>query len=194
MKKKIIDFVRRLVGTSAIMKMQKEPLFEIRKNQMIEHILHDSDRGVTENKYCNHDIIVSLTTHGKRIYDVAFTIESIMQQSKKANRIILWLDNSFQNHSLPESLVNQQKRGLEITFCEDLGPYTKLIPSLHRYPNDAIITIDDDAIYDYDLLERLIVSYLQDPSCIYCSRCHKMLFSNSNTLLPYVKWEWNCMD
>lgn len=193
MKKKIIDYIRRLVGTKTLLKNadrdKKDLLFEIRKNQMIEHILHDSDRGVTENKYCNHDIIVSLTTHGKRIYDVAFSIESIMQQSMKANRIILWLDNSFRNQSLPESLVNQQKRGLEIAFCEDLGPYTKLIPSLHRYPSDAIITIDDDAIYDFDLLERLIIPYQSDPSNIYCFRIHKMKFEDNGTLLPYMKWD-----
>ena len=87
MKKIIIDFIRRLVGTKSLLKNagrdKKDLLFEIRKIQMIEHILHDSERGVTEIKYCNHDIIVSLTTHGKRIYDVAFTIESIMQQSMK---------------------------------------------------------------------------------------------------------------
>lgn len=198
MKKVVIDFIRRLVGTKSLLKNagrdKKDLLFEIRKNQMIEHILHDSERGVTEIKYCNHDIIVSLTTHGKRIYDVAFSIESIMQQSMKANRIILWLDDSFQNQRLPESLIKQQKRGLEIAYCKDIGPYTKLIPSLHRYPNDAIITIDDDAIYDFDLLERLIIPYQSDSSFIYCFRIHKMKFEENGALLPYMKWERKTTD
>lgn len=190
---KIIDFIRRLVGTNTKLKNADRDknvfLFEIRKNQMIEHILYDSERGITDKKYCNHDIIVSLTTYGKRIYDVAFTIESIMQQSMKANRIILWLDNSFRNQSLPESLVNQQKRGLEIAFCEDLGPYKKLIPSLLHFPNDTIITIDDDAIYDYDLIERLINSHLKYPSIICCCRARRISFAKDGSLLPYNKWK-----
>ena len=198
MKKKVINFIRKLVGTEAlynrVSQYNKDLLFENRKNQMIEHILHDSERGVTEKRYCDHDIIVSLTTFGKRVYDVTFAVESIMQQSMKANRIILWLDKSFQNKRLPESLVNQQKRGLEIAFCEDLGPYKKLIPSLHRFPNDAIITIDDDAIYDYDVLERLIVSYQSDPSNIYCFRFHKMKFEDNGSLLPYMQWDRFCTD
>lgn len=193
MKNIIIDFIRRLVGTKMLLKNavrdKNDLLYEIRKNQMIEHILHDSERGVTEKKYCNHDIIVSLTTHGRRLDDVAFSIESIMQQNTKANRIVLWLDESFQKRKLPEFLIMQQKRGLEISYCKDLGPYTKLIPSLLHFPNDAIITIDDDAIYDFDLLERLISGYMNDPSNIYCCRARRIFFAKDGSLLPYNQWK-----
>lgn len=198
MKKKIVDFVQGVTGTKAIKKqissLRQKLLFENRKNQMIEHILHDSESGITSEKYAGHNIIVSLTSYGKRIYDVALTIESIMQQSMKANKVILWLDDSYQNLTLPQSLFKQQKRGLEIAFCKDIGPYKKLIPALCRYPNDAIITIDDDAIYDFDLLERLIIPYLADPSYIYCHRYHKMKFSESGSLLPYNQWDQHCKD
>jgi hypothetical protein len=195
MKKKIVDFVREFTGIKAIKNqissLRRDLLFENRKNQMIEHILHDSESGITSEKYADHDIIVSLTSYGKRIYDVAYTIESIMQQSMKANKVILWLDDSYKGKMLPQSLVKQQKRGLEIAFCTDLGPYKKLVPSLCRFPNDAIITVDDDAIYDYDLLERLIIPYLEDPSYIYCHRCHRMQFSEDGSILPYMQWMQN---
>ena len=194
----IISIIRRLVGTTDLLKIirknRREYLYEIRKNQIIDHILHDTYLGISENSYTDHNIIVSLTSYGKRIHEVALTIESIMQQSMKANKVILWLDESYKGKMLPQSLVNQQKRGLEIAFCKDIGPYTKLVPALSRFPNDAIITIDDDAIYDYDLLERLIIPYLEDPSYIYCHRCHKMKFAEDGTLLQYVNWEKYCQD
>lgn len=198
MKKRILGFIRQLVGQNIVLdKLQdykKDVLYENRKNQMIEHILHDSESGISEVRYTDHDIIVSLTTYGKRLHDVAFAIESIMQQSLKANRIILWLDETLQNRKLPEALVKQQERGLEIAFCKDIGPYKKLIPALRHIPEAAVITIDDDAIYDFDLLERLVFQHLSNPADICCFRFHRMTFSENGSLLPYMQWERQCAD
>ena len=166
----------------------------VRREMLTEHIKNDTSCGICDKRYCNHDIIVSLTTYGKRIYDVAFTIESIMQQSMKPNRIILWLDQSFENKQIPSSLVKQQSRGLEIVFCKDIRSYTKLVPALCQFPNDAIITIDDDCLYDFDVIEKLIKAYVEDSQYIYCLRCHKMTFDKKGTIMPYNKWEWFSKD
>ena len=194
-------YVRGLCGTNRLLKelsgIKKRDAFyhyENRRNQLIEHILHDTESGVSTQKYVNHDIIVSLTTYGERVHEVAFTIESVMQQSMKPNRIILWLDYSFKNQRLPQSLLNQQKRGLEIAFCKDLRSYKKLIPSLHKFPNDAIITLDDDLLYDYDIIEHLILPYLENPQYIYSCRGHQMLFDQEHQLLPYIDWHWNVSE
>lgn len=171
-----------------------EIIYNQRKSILEQNILYNKDKGINENKYCNHDIIVSLTTYGKRIYDVHLAIESIMGQTMKANRIILWLDYSFQNKQLPKALQKQQERGLEIKFCEDLRSYKKLIPSLQICPNDAIITIDDDLIYEFDLLENLIIPYISNPSYIYCHRFHKMRMNSDGELLPYNQWIQRCSN
>ncbi len=155
---------------------------------LVEHILHDTKSGISNQRYTDHDIIVSLTTFGKRIHDVAFTIESLMQQSMKPNRIILWLDNSFKDTQLPQSLINQQKRGLDINFCKDVRSYTKLVPALRNYPNDAIITFDDDLLYDYDIIERLIKAYLQNPNMIHACRANRMILDQNNKPIPYLQW------
>ena len=183
MKSIILDIIRRIIGTKTLVSLG----YENRRYQLIDHILHDSDMGISRERYVDHEIIVSLTTYGKRIHDVACTIESIMQQSMKANRIILWLDNSFKSKQLPQALKKQQKRGLEIAYCDDIRSYTKLIPSLRMFPNDALITIDDDVIYDYDVLEHLITSYKEDQQSIHCCRCRKMLFQNG-MVKKYNKW------
>lgn len=184
MKSIILDMIRRIVGTKMLLSLS----YENRRFQLVDHILHDSEMGITADRYVDHEIVVSLTTYGKRIHDVAFTIESIMQQSMKANRIVLWLDNSFKEKQLPQALKKQQDRGLEIEFCNDIRSYTKLIPSLKMYPDDAIITIDDDLIYDYDLLEHLILSYKVDLNNIHCCRCREILFKKNGSIKNYNRW------
>lgn len=173
-------------------------IHQIRFNQkkyiLEQNILHSQESGVTNEKYCGHDIIVSLTTYSKRIYDVHLTIESIMEQTMKANRIILWLDYSFENLPLPKALQLLQKRGLEIEYCKDIRSYKKLIPALKKYPDDAIITIDDDVLYEFDLLEKLITAYQQNPSYIYCNRHHLMRQDAEGKLFPYIQWTWNYIN
>ena len=194
-KSKVVKLYNHFVG-SIIVNLQEGVFmpynnlrYDIRRQQLIEHILYDKESGVSSERYVDHGVIVSLTTYGKRIYDVALTIESIMQQSMKANRIVLYLDNGFHNRPIPQSLINQQKRGLEIEFVEDIRSYKKIIPQLIRTPDDAIITIDDDALYEYDLLEHLIRAYQKHPDMIHCCRANKMELDDNGKLVPYLQWK-----
>ena len=190
--KKILSKLRQRFG---MISDSNRLIHQIRFNQkkyiLEQNILYSQEPGVTDEKYCSHDIIVSLTTYSKRIYDVHLAIESIMEQTMKANRIILWLDYSFEKQPLPRALQLLQKRGLEIEYCKDIHSYTKLIPTLQKCPNDAIITIDDDLIYEFDLLEKLIMAYQKDHSYIYCNRHHLMRQDAEGKLLPYTQWMWN---
>ena len=99
----------------------------------------------------NKKIIVSLTSYPARIDVVNTTIESILNQSLKANRIILWLaPEQFPNKEkdLPDKLIKLKKYGLIIDWYHDIGSYKKLIPTLKLYPNDIIVTADDDVLYN----------------------------------------------
>lgn len=164
-------------------------LLESRRNHLLNSILRETQCGTTTQKYTDHDIIVSLTSYGKRIHEVSLAIESLMQQTMKPNRIVLWLDRSYENRPLPQSLLLQQRRGLEIAFCEDLRSYKKLIPQMSHTPGDAIITADDDILYDYDVLEHLISSYLTAPNMIHCCRVHLMKMNPEGRLYPYCQWD-----
>lgn len=164
--------------------------FQQRANLLNDSVINSDKPGVTDQRYFDdHQIIVSLTTFGTRLSQVYLTIESIMQQSKKANRIVLWLSKDIEGEILPQTLVNQMKRGLEIYYCDDIRSYKKLIPSLKKFPNDAIITIDDDVIYHVLTLESLINSYIEDQSYIYFNRAHRAIL-NKGQFIPYNNWEW----
>lgn len=168
-------------------------LYSYKIEKLNEYVLYGTESGVSEELYCDHEIIVSVTTYGKRIIDVYLAIASIMRQTLKPNRIILWLDYSLEGIELPRTLKLLMKKGLEIYYCEDIKSYKKLIPALRKFPNDAIITIDDDIIYDFDCVERLVNSYLKEPFLIHSSRQHKIR-CKGNKVLPYNEWEWVSSD
>lgn len=169
-------------------------LEKVRLDRLKELTLHTKETGVSKDKLCDYEVIVSLTTFGKRIYDVYLTIESIMQGSVKPNRIVLWLArDEFEGRKLPQSLLFQQQRGLEIRYCEDIRSYKKLIPSLKVFPDACIVTIDDDAIYEYDLLERLVMAHIENPGCACACRVHRIQIDEHAKPKSYSSWD-KCID
>ncbi len=177
----------------------KNQVIEI-KNQIIynyywDKTLNCNQSGVSGEKICNEEVVVSLTTFGDRINYVHIAIESIMQQTIKPNRIVLWLaKDEFKNKTLPVALQMQQKRGLQIEYCEDLKSYNKLIPSLKRFPEASIITIDDDAVYYANALELLIRAHKSRPLSICASRIHGVLLDEEGLPRPYNEWQYCVND
>ncbi len=147
-----------------------------------------TENGISDEEYIpSRKLIVSLTSHGIRTLDAYLAIETIMQGTIKPNCIILWLPEDKIVTSC--FLENQVKRGLEIKYVKDLGPHTKLIPALHHYPEDIIITIDDDIFYKPDMIEQMLRSYKKDPSSILANRVATMTKDKKGRLESYLKWE-----
>lgn len=165
------------------------------KRAQLTQIAIDGERSGVGN-HAEDEIIVSLTSFDQRIEDVFIAIESIMQQSLKADRIVLCLSaQDFNEHNLPATLKNQQQRGLEILFCEeDLGPYTKYFYTFQKYPDSLILTVDDDFIYPPYLIDQLYRAHQAQPDVIHCHRSHKMLFDETGALKPYKQWHWDHFD
>lgn len=152
--------------------------------------LHSKERGVSDERYCDEEVVVSLTTYGDRIHDVHLAIESIMQQTMLPNRIVLWLaEDEFKGKTLPVALRMQLERGLEIAYCEDLRSYKKLIPSLRRFPEACIVTVDDDIAYSPDFIEKMVRAHKEHPSDICASRIHRIVLDATGKPAPYLEWQ-----
>lgn len=135
-----------------------------------------SEVGIHQGDPRDREIIVSLTSIRDRLFDITTTIESLLRQTLKPDRIILWLDQAkIQELDLPLMLRSQRERGLSIRFCEDIGPHTKLIPVLRQYPDATVITVDDDILYPSNLVERLVYNHKQRPTEILCLRARRIL-------------------
>lgn len=136
-------------------------------------------------------IIVSLTSYPARINSTAIAINTLLRQSLKPNRLVLWLaEEQFPNKQkdLPDELLRLTSLGLEIKWCANLMSYKKLIPALAEFPNDIIVTADDDLYYEEDWLESLYRAYLTDIKNIYVRRAKKWKVKDGN-VVAYKKSE-----
>lgn len=148
--------------------------------------------GITNEKR-DTKLIVSLTSYPKRLYDIHYTIFSLLNQTVKPDEIILWLaEEQFPNREddLPNNLLKMTQYGLTIKWWkEDIKSYKKLIPALIEYPDDIIVTADDDIYYEKNWLESLYHEYLKsNRETVIANRCHKIRI-NDNEILPYIAWD-----
>ena len=133
-------------------------------------------------------IIISLTSHGKRLNYVREALGSILNQDLKADKIILNICKKDEKNV--SSLLKQyaQKNNIEIYYYDnDIGPHAKYFYTMKRYKNECIITIDDDIIYKKDVISSLYFDYLKNPNCIIARRVHKIKYKN-DTPTEYKNW------
>lgn len=146
-------------------------------------------KNITQNaNISNAEVIVSLTSYSKRVWDIHLVLESIAQQTVLPNRVILWLaEDEFSLGDLPASLSSRINFGLDIRFCKDIKSYKKIIPTLEHFPDSTIITIDDDVIYPSDTIEILLRAHKETPKAIIGNRAHEVYYKNGK-IEPYKKW------
>ncbi len=136
-------------------------------------------------------IIVSLTSFPARINRLWIVVESLLRQQYKPEMIMLWLSlEQFPTmQALPRSLTRLQKRGLTIRLCkDDLRSHKKYYYAMKEFPKDYIITIDDDVIYNSQLLLYLIELNHKFPRAICCNHALHITVKDGN-IATYVDWQ-----
>lgn len=159
--------------------------FQIRtmKKQKLKNNIHTS----SDN---NPRIIVSLTSFPARTNIVYWTLKTLLNQTVKVNRIILWLaEEQFSKERLPQELTEVQDYGVSIRFCDDLRSHKKYYYSMLEYPNDIIITVDDDIVYPEDTIEKLLKKYEQYPDCVVCNEGREITFNEDKIINRYSFWK-----
>ncbi|MGA9211157.1 hypothetical protein [Kaistella sp.] len=168
--KRILD----LVVPSSLKRTQKEQLSGIN----------------TEEREIEY--IVSLTSFPGRINEVWTTVETLLRQSFKPDQIILWLSEvQFPDKSIPNSLLDLKKRGLQIEFVkDDIRSHKKYFYAFERFPNSAVITVDDDVYYPADTLKYLIEANNRNKESVVANRAHQITFEGEK-MQTYRQWRHN---
>ncbi|HAS1181921.1 TPA: hypothetical protein I3819_000189 [Enterobacter cloacae] len=135
-------------------------------------------------------LVISLTSWHKRFATLHYTLQCLLKQTVKADRIILWLAES-ERHLVPQSVLAFAAKGIEIKFCEDIRSYKKIVPTLIEEPNAFIVTADDDLAYQPEWLEKLIAGWDGDYKTVVAHRAHKIRLGSDKTPVPYKEWKWN---
>lgn len=136
-----------------------------------------------------NNIVVSLTTYGKRFHTVYLTLESIFSGALLPSRIILWIDDVSSLDNLPKELVLLQARGLEVKLTKNFGPHKKYYPYIKdESVNVNLVTADDDILYPKRWLKDLYDTHLKNPETVICHRAHKLTFEKDGSLKGYNDW------
>ena len=117
-------------------------------------------------------IIASLTSYPPRIRYAWIAIETLLRQSVRPLKIILVLNVvDFPNGKIPRKLLSQGRRGLSIVWVKENGrSYDKILPVITAYPEETIVTFDDDKFFPPNLLQALFSASLNFPDTIIGSR------------------------
>lgn len=166
---------------------KKSTLKTIDKNSLDKEIESFKNKGTTGD---DEGLIISLTSFPQRMYEIHYTLYSLLTQTVKPAKVVLWLGSEqFPNgeKDIPQKVLKLKENGLVIEWHKNLRSYTKLVPSLKKYPNNIIVTADDDIYYEKDWLEKLLKSHKENKNCIICHRAHRVKFDREK-LAPYKKW------
>lgn len=132
-------------------------------------------------------VIVSLTSFPAAIPYAVQAIRSILDGSLLPDRIVLYLDTQkFPGEVLPPELeaLKSECPLLEVRFDPaEIRSYKKLVPALRDFPEDVIVTIDDDIQYHRDMLRDLVRLHRQLPDAIIAHRVRKVKLD-----APYRAW------
>ncbi len=141
----------------------------------------------------NHDdeLIVSLTSFPGRIDKVWLTVETLIRQSVKPNKVILWISqDEFRGVPIGRQLNELTNYGLSIRFCKDnLYSHKKYYDAFRCYPKATIVTVDDDMLYPPDFIDKLLKWNLKHPRSICCLISRNIAITDGR-ILPYRQWPY----
>ena len=139
------------------------------------------------------NLIVSLTSYGQRLKTCHLAIKSILNQTVKPRRVLLFIGEESRDVVLPKSLLALKQYNVDIIYVSDnLKGHKKYFYSMQMYPESVIITIDDDCIYPANTIECLLKAHKQFPKAVVARRVHKITCKN-NHVTPYSQWKFEYM-
>ena len=132
-------------------------------------------------------VIVSLTSFPAAISYAVGAIRSILRGEVLPDKLILYVTLAdFAPGEMPRELLDLQESEprFEIRdYPRDIRSYRKLVPALKDFPDDVIVTVDDDVDYHPSMLRRLLELHAKYPDDIIANRAKIILPSK-----PYRKW------
>ena len=146
--------------------------------------------GLNTNKVRDKKIIISLATYNKRYDTIYYALKSLLLQTVRPDKIIVWLDSECEDNLITKEMLNLTKYGIEFRYTSlELRSHKKYFWVMQEFPNDIIITVDDDAFYPPNMISSLLKSYRKHPNCISARRVHMITLNESNQINPYSQWK-----
>lgn len=161
------------------------------------HIIIRSNRkakikyGLNKDTSREEKVIVSLTSFQPRFKNIHWCLKSLLLQSYKPDRIVVWFGNDVTEDMLTPEMRELEQYGIEYRFDNEknLMPHKKYFYAMQEEPESVIITVDDDAVYAKNTIESLINTHKKYPDAVCARRVHKIERSSDGAILSYNLWK-----
>lgn len=194
----IIEYFNRIDITKGIKGKVLAPIRRLLKAYANKYIpIYLSSAPLTSSKRgrrIDEKLIVSFTSFPARIDNAWIVVKTMLLQSYTPDKILLWLSkDQFPNSdSIPVSLRTLEGDIFEIRMVEgDIRSHKKYLYVFQMFPNDLIVTVDDDIFYPQNLLKGIVECHKENPDAVICNYGLYVTQSENGSLLPYKKWKRN---
>lgn len=108
-------------------------------------------------------------------------------QKERPKKIILWVHEDLGN-KLPKKLQKLQGDFFEIRFSKSTSSHRKLVNTQNIFPDETVVTCDDDMIYPKNWLSKLYSEHQKNPTAIIANQTRCISYDGDKNLLPYHNW------
>lgn len=177
-------------GVSGVLKR----LFYVLPNRYVINKIQKAplQYGLNHNEVRNEKVIVSLTSYPDRFDNIYLCLKSLLLQDYKPDRIVVWLGSDTRQSDMTQEMLSLEEFGVEYRFDTTLNlrPHKKYFYAIQEFPDDIVITVDDDSVYPANTISSLIRSYQSHPLAVSARRVHLMTYDKQGNLLPYSDWKY----
>lgn len=139
-------------------------------------------------------LIVSLTSYPPRFKKLHLSIYCLLKQDMSSDLVVLWVTEEDRK-LLPKKVIKLTNNArFIIKTCEDLGPGKKILPAVGAFPNDFIITADDDLYYPKEWIKMLVSSWNKDNKAVMAHRVHRVTYTEEDKPDLYLNWTFDISD
>lgn len=138
-------------------------------------------------------VIVSLTSFPKRIPKLWMVIDILLRQTRRPDKILLYLSREQfpdERGDLPQSLLRYEGGIFQIVFVDgDLRSHKKYYYVMRDYPDDLVITVDDDIFYPTTLIQTLLHYHEKYPDAIIGRYARILEWTDSGNVVTSTQWK-----
>ena len=140
-------------------------------------------------------VIVSMTTIPSRLGKLALVLRSLLQQTVRPERIMVWMHESMKEQ-IPPAVIKLLTRPelrdfIELRYTPLSCSHKKLIHSIEAFPNHVVVTCDDDFMYHKDWLNTLYQDHLAFPQYVIAQQIRSITRDDWGGLKPYKQWRYH---
>ena len=133
--------------------------------------------------------VISMTSYPARFHSLVQVLENIMTWGVLPKKVFLNIGFNDIDKLPPEIYKSAYSSLLIVNPCEDLGPSTKLISTLLTEKKLPIVTVDDDVLYDSELISQVLKEHYLFPGSLIAGRTHLITRNSFGEINPYLEWE-----